>query len=756
MSNVGDAAKNTPQLAWLDRVKGVAIVWLFLNHLAEQLFGGPYLANPTANWGNVRQRIEQLEPLRGHGLANQCANILRYVGWGGDMAGVQLFIFMSGFGLAWSLVNKSAAATFDTLPFYRRRLARIYPEWVTVHVLFAAAGALSLVGGAPSFFQKSFWLSLIGVRFLPTLVYAFSPAWWFFGLLIQLYLVFPVLWIGLKRLGSTRMFAWVCVLGFAVRGAGLVTLKGYLDAWSRGAIFITQVPSFAFGVALAAWFAKYPGFFSRHSRAAQALLGLAIYLLGNILSLDLVGMTLGPFVIGIGALVMLWPAVSSKSQESDGSKSILTWVGRHSLSLFLVHHIAIQRLAPSSFDMSHLRFLARIAGSIVATILGAVLLEQVAQRVVAGLISLKQRFGAARAVSGATGVFCLLAILLVTVELRIRKTNPQEVLGWGELQSLQLSDEFGWQLKPSKTTRLRWLSYDYLVRSNSLGFSGPEYPRERQLGTIRMLITGDAYTSAEGVDTEQAWPRLLEHKLKNKSLSTTPEVLNFAITGYGPTQEAAIVDRFVPEYHPDLVILEMFINDFDDEIQGNTIRDSIGFENPNAQTSWKGVVKLSHLSAWLNSQMSRSRQLLFGKPSAQARFFGGLDWLERDSAVHRPDVRERVKTRLAQILNAVRSNHASVLVVFVPGAIQVCRVDELPYLARAHIDQSTLDLEGPQRFAKALCEELGIEFIDLRPVLNADRCLYQPANLHWLPEAHDKVAEFLAEKLQSRADVVAH
>src|SRR5262249_56847136 len=100
--------------------------------------------------------------------------------------------------------------------------------------------------------ERTFWLDLLAVRVTPYQLYYFAPAWWFVGLVVQLYAVYPLLWVALRRLGATRFLVAALAVAFVVRGAGLLVFHDYLDAWSRGAIFITRLPEFALGMALAA------------------------------------------------------------------------------------------------------------------------------------------------------------------------------------------------------------------------------------------------------------------------------------------------------------------------------------------------------------------------------------------------------------------------------------------------------------------------------------------------------------------------
>ena len=125
-------AEPTParvELSWLDVMKGVAIVWIALDHVAERLLGFPYIANPSRDWPPLAERVAQLRPLHGHGAWDPVLNLLRYVGWSGEQ-GVQLFLIASGFGLTWGLMNRYGRGSLPLADFYRRRLARLYPLMV--------------------------------------------------------------------------------------------------------------------------------------------------------------------------------------------------------------------------------------------------------------------------------------------------------------------------------------------------------------------------------------------------------------------------------------------------------------------------------------------------------------------------------------------------------------------------------------------------------------------------------------------------
>ncbi len=738
-------ADSAANLFWLDRVKAIALVWIFLNHVTEAVFGTPLIANPTGDWPPLDQRLAQLCPLGGFGLWSAPLNVLRYVGWSGDQ-GVQLFLIASGFGLTWSLLSRRTT-TLSPATFYIRRAARIYPPWIAAHVLI---GGLALLVGFGDFSIPTLALSALGVRVTGELFYAISPAWWFIGLLLQLYLVFPVLWWGLRRLGPGGLLIVACAVSFAARGAGLVMLDDYVDAWQRGAIFITRLPEFALGMAIAGWLHGSPGQTGRAPRRAFVLLAIASYVLGAVLSLTLLGMSVAPFLLGAGAFVILWRLIIACGEGPRIVAQAWRWLGRHSYSLYLVHGPVIALLVPDGAPPTGRTF-ARTMLAIGLTLLAAVMLEWVAA-IPALLLRWARRIGWARSGLAAAGVLALGVSAILVTELYVRGVNPQEVFGWGERPSLEPHDVFGWRLKPSRETRLRWQSYDYVVSANALGFPGPQYVEEKTPGTWRILTVGDAFTSAEGVDTNGAWPRVLESKLAALHPNQPVEVLNFAITGYGPNQYAAVVRHFAPKYRPDLILVGFFVNEYEDVLRSDDwFRRSIGFGR-RAPDGWFSLFTAANTRSWLGLQAHRMRdEFLRGIPDEHGYFLGNFKALERRKATEPDPARALVSERVGEIWATADDIGARVVLVLIPAPVQVCQPDDLAYFPQ-HVDLSDaecFDLERPQRITREIAESWGITCYDLRPVLRAvtEGCPYQRHNMHWTAIGHQAVAEDLAEHI---------
>jgi peptidoglycan/LPS O-acetylase OafA/YrhL/lysophospholipase L1-like esterase len=740
-SRAAPAARPAAPLIWLDLIKGVAFLWIFLNHLSERLFGYPYIANPSGDWPPLAERVAQLAPLHGHGLWDMPLNLLRYVGWSGDQ-GVQLFLIASGFGLTWGLLQRQTPERLHLGRFFAARARRIYPLWWTVHVV-VLFGAL-LLGHEQQVISLRFALSFIGLRLTPETLYFIASPWWYVGCLLQLYLLYPLLWRVLRRYGAWRMLLLSCATGVVLRGLGLLWLGDAVDAWSRGILALTRLPEFALGMALAAWQFEQRDTTGPALRSVPLLIGAAaVYVVGTLLSLSLLGMSVAPLFLGGASFVLLHALLLPSERSSSFPVRAVRWVGTHSYALYLVHQPLIQGLVPGGIDAAGpTRIVAGIAAAVVATIVATRFLE-------AGVDLMVRRLSRPAGLIRVVALALMLFLGGLAAEFAVRRYDPQEVFGWGERPSLQPDAELGWKLAPSRQTRLRWESYDYVVTANSLGFPGPDYPMTKPAATSRILTVGDAFTSAEGVDTNDAWPRLLEKELAGRLGDRSVQVLNFAITGYGPNQYAAVVEHFAPQYQPDVIIVSFFVNDFEDALISNDeFRGAIGFGRPAADGAL-AYATLAQLRQWVRLHVAEPLYArLSGRPAPHGYFLGQFATLERDQGgVAVAAAEKRVRARLAEIADTARRVGAALLIVMVPAPVQVCEPQQLAYFPRQLDlrDNRRFDLEQPQRMLSAIAADLKLSVYDLRPALRAvPECAYQANNLHWTRTGHQRVAAAVA------------
>lgn len=358
-------------LAWIDALKGLAIVWIVWNHISERIFGGPYAANPTHAWPALSVRLSQIAPI-GHGSGSIATNLARYIGWTGDQ-GVGLFIVASGFLLALS----HAFHPSRVLTFYRRRLLRIYPQWIAVHIAFVVLWFVIGKGLNPT--DPRTFASVLGLRFLPSVFYYFVPAWWYVGLALQLYLIFPFLASLMARFGALRFTLACAVAGCLARLVGLYAFGSFVDEWSRGGIFITRLPEFALGMGLASAYVADPDRIRSLLRApAVVVSALVIWLLGNALSLTLEGMSVAPLLLSASAFVLAYSCVISLENVRLLANP-MQWCGKHSYAIYLVHQPFVAAfVTASAVSLSH-RF-TEVAAVLAASLVAALALEWTADR----------------------------------------------------------------------------------------------------------------------------------------------------------------------------------------------------------------------------------------------------------------------------------------------------------------------------------------------------------------------------------------
>jgi len=119
------------------------------------------------------------------------------------------------------------------------------------------------------------------------------------------------------------------------------------------------------------------------------------------------------------------------------------------------------------------------------------------------------------------------------------------------------SKERVYELKPGR----QWLSEEAPVRTNSRGFRGPELPKTKPAGTIRIVGLGDSVMFGWGVTEDQTYLCRLEIALGADAAGVRVEILNLAVPGYNTSQEAAVFRDEALPLSPDLLLVGYVLND---------------------------------------------------------------------------------------------------------------------------------------------------------------------------------------------------
>jgi len=249
------------RLLWIDISKGLAILFVAYFHFFTTYFQHGVLA--PANWSSLTAGALTILRLAW----------LKVTGLGFHAVGV--FIILSGWTLIQSTMRRAESGAIAWSGWYRGRLLRLYPMYWVAHLVYLLSPFVARLEPM----DDRIILSLLGLRFIDiqmNFMYL-NASWWYFAMLIQLYLIFPLLFLTARRVGSWWFLFIACAAGFFARYMLLVVWH-QSGLWVLGGFAICRLPEFALGMSLAVWHtrstARVEWFLLR---GAGLVLGLMLY-----------------------------------------------------------------------------------------------------------------------------------------------------------------------------------------------------------------------------------------------------------------------------------------------------------------------------------------------------------------------------------------------------------------------------------------------------------------------------------------------
>lgn len=106
------------------------------------------------------------------------------------------------------------------------------------------------------------------------------------------------------------------------------------------------------------------------------------------------------------------------------------------------------------------------------------------------------------------------------------------------------------------------------IRTNSLGLRAPDVARPKPAGVFRILVLGDSVTFGWGLREQDTYTAQLAGLLAALRPGQRFEVINAGVSGYGTWQEAVWLEQLAAEAEPDLVVLQVHLNDAADNLWG--------------------------------------------------------------------------------------------------------------------------------------------------------------------------------------------
>jgi peptidoglycan/LPS O-acetylase OafA/YrhL len=249
------------RLLWIDISKGLAILFVAYFHFFTTYFQHGIL--PRSDWSN---------------LAASALTILR-LSWlkisGLGFHAVGVFIILSGWTLMQSTMRRADIGEIAWAAWYRARFLRLYPMYWVAHLVYLVSPFVARLEPV----DDRIILSLLGLRFIDiqmNFMYL-NAAWWYFSMLIQFYLIFPLLFWTARRVGPAMFLLIGCAAGFFARYV-LLVLWPQNGLWVLGGFAICRLPEFALGMSLAMWYTQSPARVESFLlRGAGFVVGLVLY-----------------------------------------------------------------------------------------------------------------------------------------------------------------------------------------------------------------------------------------------------------------------------------------------------------------------------------------------------------------------------------------------------------------------------------------------------------------------------------------------
>jgi len=105
--------------------------------------------------------------------------------------------------------------------------------------------------------------------------------------------------------------------------------------------------------------------------------------------------------------------------------------------------------------------------------------------------------------------------------------------------------------------------YGKTLTTNSDGFRSPQYLKQKNPRTVRIVGLGDSVMFGWRVSDNECYLSLLEEKLNRNFPNVSWEVINTAVPGYNTVMEVETLKEKALLYNPDLVITHYVGNDID-------------------------------------------------------------------------------------------------------------------------------------------------------------------------------------------------
>lgn len=310
--------------------------------------------------------------------------------------------------------------------------------------------------------------------------------------------------------------------------------------------------------------------------------------------------------------------------------------------------------------------------------------------------------------------------------------------------------------------------YTSRVSINAQGWnaSRSDYRIERKPGVKRIAVIGDSYVHGAFVDTEQGFPEVLERELAARGQPV--EVYRFGMDGAPLSQYLHMLRHEVLRYRPDLVVVQLIHNDFDESYRLLSTRYASSFLKIDLNDQRPVEVVPVDFRSGMADMLRRSAMFryLYYETDAYLRLKGLINrvyWGGEED--YRPEhISSGVDVR--NIADHVRNERAARYVF-----------DQMEVLARQSGFKLLLSMDGVRdaiyagrpahefpvgrlnEIAKRTARDLGLPIVDLHDIFQRDYSAFGyrhefSFDWHWNARANALVGRSLADAIMSAPELL--
>lgn len=325
------------------------------------------------------------------------------------------------------------------------------------------------------------------------------------------------------------------------------------------------------------------------------------------------------------------------------------------------------------------------------------------------------------------------------------------------------------RMVPSIRSKLQRAEFQTLISTNRFGMRGRDLAQQKAPGTYRILMLGDSFTMGKGVEDNETFSVLLEHRLNKRGRRV--EVLNGGVVSYSPALSYLALRENLAKLDPDLVVLNFDMSDlvqeeayrriavYNDDGDILRVSASSGEWSKASERIWLGGI----IKNWVDSHLYFGRLAIFylekltsDRLELTIRNVVKLANLEllahtlKTDTMDRSDQWKNIFDSIVRIKSFCDDRGIRFFMTIYPWGHQINDKEWVP--GRYYfLPKEAVISDKSLRVIDVLSKENGIDLLNLFPAFRARQAegpLYYNYDMHWRPKGHEIMAEELENYIQ--------